>query len=133
MTSTEIIAKVKALHLPEGSYVVYGSAPMTLVNLREAADIDFLVTPELYQQLRAKDWQILKKGPKDSPVVKDVFEAHPNWNFSAFSPSLEELLSRATMVDGVPFASLADVRKWKVASGRPKDLADITLIDNFAP
>jgi hypothetical protein len=35
------------------------------------------------------------------------------------------------VIDGIPFASLEEVRKWKIASGRPKDIADIKLIDEY--
>ena len=71
----------------------------------------------------------MRKSPNDKPLARDVFEAHDNWNFSSYRPTLEQLLASATVIDGIPFASLEEVRKWKVASGRPKDLADVKLID----
>jgi hypothetical protein len=45
MTGQDIINKVKPLNLPKGQYVVFGSCPMALAGLREAGDIDMLVTP----------------------------------------------------------------------------------------
>ena len=129
MTKDDIIKRVNALGLPEGSYVVFGSCPMALAGLREANDIDLLVTPELYVELQQQGWQKIQKGPRDTPVVFEVFEAHDNWDFSSYRPTLAQLLATATIVDGVPFASLAEVRAWKLASARPKDLADVDLID----
>ena len=131
MTRDEIISKVKALDLPEGSYIVFGSGPMAAAGLRESVDIDFLVSEEVFAGLEKAGWQIAVKGPKDNPLVKDAFEAHKNWNFTSYSPTLEHLLSTATIIDGIPFASLDEVRKWKAASGRPKDLVDINLIDDY--
>ncbi|MDP3741369.1 MAG: hypothetical protein Q8R08_03540 [bacterium] len=102
---------------------------MIIAGLREANDIDLLVSPEVYEKLRRAGWQELHKGPHDHPLVHDVFEAHDNWDFSSYSPMLNHLLGSAIVVDDIPFAALEEVRKWKVASARPKDLADIKLID----
>ncbi|TAH34836.1 hypothetical protein EYC59_02875 [Candidatus Saccharibacteria bacterium] len=131
MTRQEVITKVKSLGLPAGEYVVFGAAPMAVAGLREAGDIDMLVSPKLWHELRAAGWVELDKGDKDKPLTHDVFEAHNNWDFSTYSPTLEHLLASADIVDGVPFASLQEVRKWKAAWGRPKDLADVALIDAY--
>ena len=131
MTKEEIIAKVKGLNLPKSSYVVFGGAPLTIAGIRESNDIDMMVTKEVLAQLEKAGWKEFKKGRDDKPLTYDVFEAHDNWNFSSYNPTLEQLLASATVVDGIPFASLDEVRKWKMASGRPKDLADIELIDKY--
>lgn len=131
MTKEEIIAKVKALKLPENSYIVFGSCPMAVAGIREAKDVDLLVSEKVFAELREADWRQLHKSLTDRPLVHDVFEAHDNWNFSSYNPTLVHLLAGATIVDGVPFASLKEVRKWKLASGRPKDIVDIGLIDKY--
>ena len=131
MTKEDIITKVKMLNLPKNSYIVFGSCPMAALGIREANDIDLLVSQEIYETLKSDGWKKIDKGPKDKPLVCDVFEAHNNWDFSSYSPTLIELLANAVEIDDVPFASLDDVRKWKVASGRPKDVVDIKLIDNY--
>lgn len=127
----EIIRKVKELDLSEGSYVVFGGAPMAMVGLRPANDIELLVSPEVLAKLKEAGWQQIYKNPGDTPVVDDVFEVHNNWNFSPYSPTLQHLLASATIIDDIPFASLQEVRKWKLASGRPKDITDIKLIDKY--
>lgn len=131
MTKQEIIDKVKSLSLPTGEYVVFGAAPMAIAGLRSANDIDMLVSIELWQNLQAAGWVELDKGGKDKPLTYDVFEAHNNWDFSSYSPTLEHLLASSNVVDGVPFASLEEVRKWKAAWGRPKDMQDVALIDSY--
>lgn len=122
---------MKSLDLPKGSYIVFGSAPFAVLGIREVNDIDLLVTPELYEKLEKNGWEKVNKGPKDAPVTFDIFEAHPNWDFSPYAPTLSELLSRSFEIEGITFASLEDVRKWKEASGRPKDLVDLKLIDDY--
>ncbi len=129
MTSKEIISKVAGLNLPKNSYVVFGSCPLALAGIRESQDIDMLVSKELFYQLQKNGWKLAHKGPKDNPLTHGDFEAHFRWNFSSYTPTLEHLLLTADIVDGIAFASLDEVRKWKLASGRPKDLKDIELID----
>lgn len=131
VTGREIVEKVKALDWPKGSYIVFGSGPMAAAGIREANDIDFLVSPELRKSLQKQGWKELVKNPNDKPLVRGDFEAHDNWNFSDYSPTLPELLSRAKYYDDVPFASLEDVRKWKASGKRPKDRADVKKIDQF--
>jgi hypothetical protein len=131
MTSQEIVEKVKVLNLPIGSYIVFGSCPLAAVNLREAGDIDILVSDAVLGQLRKAGWKEINKGPSDKPLAYDVFEAHNKWNFSSYQPTLEHLLSTAIFVDEIPFASLEEVKKWKKSSGRAKDLSDIKLIDAY--
>jgi hypothetical protein len=128
MNKEEIITKVKSLNFSQDSYIVFGSAPLAIAGLRAANDIDLLVTDELFESLKNKGWQELDKGGNDKPLVHDIFEVHKNWNFSSYQPALGELLKSAVVVDGIPFASLDEVRKWKSSSGRPKDLIDIELI-----
>src|SRR3989338_4455933 len=125
MDREEVIAKVKTLNLPKNSYVVFGSCPLAIAGLREAKDIDLLVSKGIFEKLKADGWQEMRKSPNDKPLVHDVFEAHDNWNFSSYRPTLEHLLLSAAVVEGIPFASLEEVRKWKVASGRPKDIVDV--------
>lgn len=129
MTRDEIIAKVKSLELPDDSYIVYGSCPLAVAGIREAKDIDIYATQDVMDMLRVRGWKEVRKGMRDVPLNYDVFDVHDNWSFGAYDPTLERLLTTADVYDGVPFASLEEVRKWKVASGRPKDLEDITLID----
>lgn len=104
---------------------------MAAAGIREAQDIDLLVSEEVFKRLQHADWKVLNKGSNDNPLVSGDFEAHSNWNFTSYKPTLKHLLTAATFIEDVPFASLNEVRKWKVASGRPKDLVDIKLIDKY--
>lgn len=132
MTKKDIITKVKALKLPKDSYIVFGSCPLAIAGIREVNDIDLLVSPEVYKKLRSEGWRKVYKGPNDRPLTFGSFEAHDSWNFSSqYNPTLKNLLSTALEIEGIPFASLREVRKWKISSGRPKDLVDIELIDRY--
>ena len=131
MTKQDIINKVKDLDLPKGSYIVFGSCILSALGIREADDIDLLVSQETYKKLKDAGWKELYKGPNDEPLTYDVFEAHDNWNFSSYKTTLKNLLVSAIEIESIPFASLEEVRKWKVSAGRPKDITDIKLIDEY--
>lgn len=117
MTKQDIIDKVKTLNLPQGSYIVFGSCSLAVAGIREANDIDMFVNDDVLKGFREAGWKQVDKGPLDKPLTLGDFEAHNNWEFSSYHPTLEHLLKTATVVDGICFASLDEVRKWKVASG----------------
>ena len=105
--------------------------PYASVVIREANDIDMFVTTDVLQTLKQRGWLRVYKGPRDEPYTYDVYEAHDTWNFSPYSPSLEHLLETADVIDGIPFASLKEVRKWKSESVGAKNLNDVELIDKY--
>lgn len=131
MTGQEIIEQVKVLNLPADSYVVFGSCPLAVAGIREAKDIDLYVRAEVLERFIQAGWEQVEKGPGDKPHVSGVFEAHATWDFSPYAPTLDHLLQTADVFDGVAFASLEEVRKWKVASGGTKHEADVHLIDDY--
>ena len=131
MNINDVIRTVKDLRLPAGSYIIYGSGPLALHGIRSVNDVDMLVTKELKAHLKSSGWEQVNKGPNDNPVTSGVVEAHDSWSFCEYSPSLTELLSRADVYEEVPFASLEDVLKWKLASPKTdKNIVDIKTIKN---
>ncbi len=131
MTGKEIITKVKALNLPKHSYVVFGSGPLAATGIREAGDIDMYVTQDVLDSFIKSGWKQVHKGPGDEPYTYEDYEAHANWSFSPYAPTLQHLLKTAIIVDGVSFASLEEVRRWKLESGGEKHLADVARIDAY--
>lgn len=89
-----------------------------------------VVSSSVLEDLKKRGWTQITKGEDDKLYTHDIFEADDKWGFGAYPRTLEQLLATADVVDGIPFASLQEVRAWKAASGRPKDLKDIELIDN---
>ena len=116
MDLDEVVKKVKQINIKKDSYIVYGSGTIELHRIRSVGDVDMLVTKKLKRSLKSSGWQELRKGPNDNPVTDGLVEAHDSWSFCNYNPSLVELLSRADVYDGVAFASLDDVLKWKLAS-----------------
>lgn len=124
----DIVAKVKELNLPHGQYVVFGSGPLAVHGIRETNDIDLLVTTELYNQLKEEGWEEREWELGGTYLSKDICEVDDSWIYGDYDPEPEEIIAIAEMHDGVPFAPITEVLKWKQAFGRPKDLEDIELI-----
>lgn len=130
MFVNEIVAKTKALNFPTGEYVVFGSCPLAVAGIRQSGDIDIVVSKPLLLKLKQDGWSEISTEPT-SGVTKDVFDVHDKWNFGNYRPTVEQLLTTATFIEGVPFAALEEVRKWKIISDRPKDRRDVELIDEY--
>ncbi len=127
-----IIQKVKTLKLSLGHYVVFGSGPLAVRGLRVSEDIDILVTADLYSKLKATGGWKEKVFASGKPyLIKDEFEVMAEWIFPGYTPDTAKLIREAEIIDGIPFAKLIEVRAWKQAFGRPKDLKDIQMIDLY--
>lgn len=131
MHKTEIISQVKTLDLADDTYVVFGSCPMAAAGIRNAGDVDLYVTPEVLETLKQKGWKKFVKTPGDEPYTNGMFEAHDNWNFSHYSPTFQHLLKNSEVIDGVRFASLEEVRRWKAGSEGEKHENDVRLIEAY--
>lgn len=126
-----IVERVKELEFPLGEYVVVGSGILDALDIREAQDIDIAVVPALLARLRAEGgWEeegrygklFLKKG--DIEII-------PQLSWEDYPTTTEEAIDSATIIEGVPFMNLEELRKFKLALGREKDAVDIALIDAY--
>ena len=130
-----VIEEIKKLNFSSGEYVVVGSGPMAIRGLKEAHDIDIVVTPELFEKCRISGWEempwtypekvgqiYLKKG--DVELYLDV-------NAGSFNPTTAELIERSETIQGVPFVTLKDMINFKKAYGREKHLKDIKIVEEY--
>jgi hypothetical protein len=132
MDFAEIRDKVKRLNFPMGQYALFGSTPMAAHGIREAHDIDIVVSHELYGELEKQGWnkKVLPSGTKI--LVKDDIEAFDGWNYlDSYRPDTATLIREANIIDGIPVVKLKEVLVWKKAFGREKDLRDAELIEKF--
>ncbi len=126
-----IISEIKELNLPLGQYVVFGSGPLVIHGIRETRDIDLLVTKELYSQLKNEVWEEKELDSGGNYLSKDVIEVDDSWSYGSYNPAPEEIIAKAEIHHGIPFAPLTEVLKWKEAFGRPKDIQDAELIKEY--
>lgn len=127
----QLISKIKSLQFPLGQYVVVGSGIMSALGIRESRDIDIAVMPELHDTLRAtKEWKEEERYNKIF-LNRDNVEIIPKLNWEDYTTTTEEAISSAIIIEGVPFMNLEELKKFKKALGREKDLRDINQIDEY--
>lgn len=104
---------------------------MVMVGLRDTDDIDLYITRQLAGQLAERGWERVPAVDGAESLRHGVFEAFTSWQFGTYAPQVAELLARADRYEGIPFVSLQDVKNWKSARGREKDLRDVRLINTY--
>jgi len=131
----DIVKEIKNLGLPIGKYVVVGSGPMAVRGLRDAHDIDIVVAPDVFEKFRNEGWEVVPWTYDDHKgqifLRKETVELYLDVNCGNFWPTTEELIDRAEIIDGVPFATLEDTIKFKHAYGCEKHLKDIATIKSY--
>ncbi len=127
-----LVEAIHSLNLPEGTYVVVGGGALTARDIRDTSDIDIVCLPQVFELFRLSPEWILKIRPDGKPGLhKEHIELYLDVNSGNVQLEIQDLIRRAEMIDGIPFASLSDVRLFKQAYGREKDLHDIALIDQY--
>ena len=133
MRGPEIITEVKKLELPLDQYTVVGSGSLAVRGIREAADIDLVITPELYGTLKASGWEEEHKvsSKREWVISYGPFDASTSWSVEGYEPTAEELIASSDIIEGVNFVNLPSLLAWKKACRREKDLRDIELIETY--
>lgn len=126
-----IVEKIKTLNLPPEQYVIIGSGPLAVLGIRQAADIDISVLPELHKKLRESgEWKEEERYKKIF-LMKDGVEINPELSWPGYNTSTAEAIKSAMFIDGIPFMNLQELKKFKLTLGRDKDIEDVGLIDNY--
>lgn len=130
-----IIEEVKKLNFPIGQYVIVGSGPMAVRGLRDAHDIDIVVTRELFETCKANGWEPVPwTYPEKIGQIylrKNYVELYLDVNCADFNPATEELIQRAEIIEGVPFIPLQDMIRFKRAYNREKHHRDIEITEKY--
>lgn len=127
----DVFKKIKALNLPLGEYCVVGSGSLFAYGIREARDIDILVTSSLYKILKENGWKIRQYEDGGEYLAFDCFEACTTFRCKNYHPNPKDQIKTAEIIKGVPFLRLEELLKWKREFGRDKDLKDISLIEEY--
>jgi hypothetical protein len=129
---SDLISKINKLDLLEGQYMVTGSAILQLLGIRPAQDIDLLVSPELFTELKIKrGWHVNPKYATSLDNADNTGGAKQSLDFMKQNYTLKEALPLAYWYEGIPFMSLEMLVDAKTQLGREKDLRDIQLIQEY--
>ncbi len=128
----DIFERIKELNLPKGEYMICGSAILAVLGIREAKDIDILVSPKLFEELENKHgWFRHPKYNDSLEHPEHIAGAKANLDFMKENYTLDEALSQAEVINDIPFMNLQVLVEAKKQLGREKDLKDIELIEKF--
>ncbi len=129
-----IFEELKKLGLPEGEYVVIGSGILGALGIREIHDIDLIVTPALFDKLKNDGWvydEVEIEGRMRKRLKRGVTEAFKDFWYLGQDQDTERMIGEAVFMQGYPFSSLQELLKFKRSLNRPKDQADILLIEKY--
>lgn len=123
-----VIARAKQLGIPSDQYVVIGSGLLDAWGLRAAADVDLVVSDEVFDRL-SRD-ETFEKYTKHSQevLVRGVYEIWRTWGEGS-AATFESLWRGGITVEGVRFVSPDYLMTWKRTRGEAKDLQDVALIE----
>jgi len=115
------------LHLPKGSYALFGSALLSAYNLREAKDLDIIVTQDLWEKLAKQYADHLKNDPVR--IHMGNIEIFKDWMI--LTHRIEEMIKSADFIEDIPFVRIEYVLAWKRWRGRPKDIKDVQQLEEI--
>ena len=107
----DIFTRVKKFKFPAGQYAVFGSALLDVWGLRKAVDLDIIVTPGLYKELKKQGWKerqahgfpMLVKNDANVTTVQD------KPTDGDYNPDRLQLIKEAIKIKGIPFILIASL------------------------
>ncbi len=128
------LENLKALNLPPNEFIVVGSGSLAVRGIREAKDVDIVVTESLWNVMSKKykvelnDWGVERLClPHDIEILNPKQSIFGNSKIVPF----KGIFNNADVFDGIKFLDLEHLKMIKLKLGRPIDLQDIKLIDKY--
>jgi hypothetical protein len=134
-----ILERVKELGLPAEEFVVMGSAILEVKGIRNAEDIDIIVTRQLFEKEKLNPrWEYKVEHGDVGNVQVEMLDDNNGITLYPYIYGGGEIdfflddPKRTEQVEGINFASLANLLEVKSSSwNRPKDRLDVELIKAY--
>lgn len=126
-----LIDKLKQLNLPPDQYAVISSGVLAVRGIREANDLDLVVTNSLWKLLTQR---YQTERTKHRPVIRpdpDIEILGPAYDPDHDLFESDRLVRQAELIDNIPYIPLETTKLIKQKMGRTKDLRDIKLINQY--
>jgi hypothetical protein len=127
---SRLLGEVRALGLPAGNFVLFGSAPLLVRGIvPPTGDVDVLARGPAWEAARALG-PTVRLPHHEVDVVRLLdgrIEIGTVWGIG--DVDVDDLIDSAEVIDGLPFAGLAHVRAYKEVAGRAKDREHLRLLD----
>jgi hypothetical protein len=131
MSISHLITELTQLNLPLGEYAIACSGPLAVRGLREAHDLDVVVTPRLWRKLKRQYKEYLSpSGDKLNIGNVEILGKHLKAGDQIYA-SAEELISQSEIILQYPFVKLTVIEQYKKTLARQKDLHDLKLIKQY--
>jgi len=125
-----LVRQLLALRLAPADFAVFGSGPLLALGIRDAvSDLDIVARGAAWTKAVTYGQPVTAPSGHGRMVELaggslQIFDAwtSPDWN-------VDELIDNADLVAGIRFVAVADVVRWKRSAHRPKDVADLRLIE----
>lgn len=129
---SDLFGALRDLRLPAGDYVVFGSGPLLVRGIIEAAsDLDILCRDAAWDAVTAL--AVPRRHPRWGVELVELLDGKLSfgtiWGIGEVDP--REVIDTAETIEGLPFARLRYVVAYKRAAGRPKDLEHLEALDRF--
>ncbi|MBO4205283.1 hypothetical protein [Micromonospora echinofusca] len=125
-----LVRMLRALDLPARDFVIFGSGPLLAHGLRhDLGDLDIVARGAAWQQLTTRCRPVPAPSGHGQVVrlqIEAVDRWLPGWD-------TDHLIDTAEWRHGLPWAPLTEVRRSKQTTARPKDTADLALLNTIHP
>lgn len=125
--------RVKATGLPLDEVVVIGSGLLEQLGMRDAQDIDLVVSEELFDQLAGNTAKYSKQVQHgEERLIRDnpPLEIWRSWG-SGGVPNFNELYQNGQTLDDVRFVATKTLIEQKKIRNLQKDQDDITWLERY--
>ena len=128
--------KLEEIGLNSSNSIVIGSGILGALNIRESKDIDVVVSKDIYTKLYSDSRFKKGRNHEKEVIFYKSFEIGEDWNVLGRIWTLEDLLDKSTVIDGVRYTTLQFMldlkRSWlKDKNVRQKDMDDVKLIEKY--
>lgn len=132
MNFKTLLKNLTRLGFPKDQFVIVGSGPLGVRNLRESKDLDILVSDQFWNQIMQKYPIKNEYGIDKIEVGKDIEILGEGSAFrDSDVASTNEIIETADVIDGIRYINLDLLKKFKKKMGRAKDIQDIELINQY--
>jgi hypothetical protein len=127
-----LVKIVTELDLDHRDFVIFGSGPLLARGLRRRiGDLDVVARGQAWQ--RVSEYGCPGIGSLNGAPMALFWDGRIQFSRGWISDDwdADDLIDRAEVIHGLPFAQLSDILAYKQVLLRPKDLPDIAAVRNW--
>jgi len=123
-----IVSRIRKLNLPTDQFIVIGSGLLDAYGLRQADDIDLVVSDSLYQTLRETGLYNEQRRHDEDYLFAHKQEIWRTWGGEW---TFSRLQHDSVTVDGIKFVNPTVLIAKKRERGSVKDINDIAMLEKY--